>query len=236
MKVLGLITARGGSKGIPGKNLVPVGGKSLLAWTAEAALASRSLARTIISTDDEPIRQAALALGVDAPFVRPQELATDTAKSTDVVIHALQALATEGDEYEAVMVLQPTCPLRTSALIDEAVDLMASTGCDSVISFVPVGERHPARMKAVDSEGRVVNPPFVEAFEGQPRQQLPPYYLRDGAIYLASTSLALSGSLQGPDCRALITKLEDWCNIDDPFDLEWAEFLIARKRRLGEIS
>ena len=235
MRVLGVITARGGSKGIPRKNLAVVGGKSLLAWTAEAARNAGRLDRVVLSTDDAEIAEHARALGIEVPFLRPAELALDSTPTIPVLQDVVRRLEQSGDNYDAVFTLQPTNPLRTSGDIDGAVALMEKTRSDSVISFVEVGERHPARMKYVDADGRVQDPPFAERFEGQPRQQLSPLYLRDGSVYLTRRNVLMDeGSIKGADCRAWIIPVERSCNIDTPFDLFIAEQLIKRMNNRAE--
>lgn len=234
MRVLGLIPARGGSKGIPRKNLRPLAGKPLLCWTAEAALAARRLARVVVSTDDPEIAELARACGVEVPFMRPPELAGDAAPTLPAVVHALEWLAGRGERFDAVCLLQPTSPLRRAADIDGAVELMERTGADSVISFVDTGEKHPARMKVLDAEGRVVDPPFAEEYEGKRRQDLPRLYLREGSIYLTRTPVLLEeGRFQGDDCRAWIVPEERAINVDTPFDLLLAELLIRHEREQG---
>ena len=128
LRVLGIVTARGGSKGIPRKNTVPVAGKPLLAYTAEAALAARNLARVVLSTDDEEIAQAGRACGLEVPFLRPAELARDDTPSLPVIQDVVRRLETAGDRYDAVFTLQPTNPLRTVEDIDGAIELLERTG------------------------------------------------------------------------------------------------------------
>lgn len=227
IRVLGVITARGGSKGIPRKNLAPLLGKPLLQYTTECAQAATSLHRVVLSTDDPGIAQAGRSLGVEVPFLRPGELARDETRSLPVVQHALRTLEEQGDLFDAVLTLQPTNPLRLPADIDGAVALLEKTGADSVISFVEVGERHPARMRHIDHDGRVRNPSFAETTEGEPRQKLDPLFLRDGSIYLTRREVLLGqNSFQGSDCRAWIIPRERACNIDDPLDLFLAEQLL----------
>jgi CMP-N-acetylneuraminic acid synthetase len=226
-RVLGIVTARGGSKSIPAKNLALLGGATLLAHTAAAALAARSLARVVLSTDDPAIAQVGRELGLDVPFMRPAELAQDATPTLPVLQDVVRKLAAIGESYDAIFTLQPTNPLRLSSDIDGAVSLLAETGADSVIGFTPVGDRHPARMKCLDGVGRVLNPPFAEAFEGQPRQQLPSFYLRDGSVYLTRRDVLMDGhSIQGADCRAWIIPPQRACNIDEPLDLYLCEQLL----------
>jgi CMP-N,N'-diacetyllegionaminic acid synthase len=229
MRVLGIVTARGGSKGIPGKNLAPLLGKPLLAYTAEAALAARRLSRTILSTDDPAIAEVGRVYGLEVPFLRPAELSGDSVPHVPVLQHALREAEAEDGRYDAILTLQPTNPLRRSEDIDCAIRLLEDSGADSVISFFDVGEKHPARMKIIDAEGWAVDPPFAETMEGQPRQQLPKLFLREGSIYLTRRAVLMEGnSLKGKKCKALIIPEERACNIDSPFDLIMAEQLLRR--------
>ena len=230
LRVLGIVTARGGSKGIPRKNLALLAGKPLLAWTAEVALAAKYLNRVVLSTDDDEIADVGRDLGLDVPFMRPPELACDDTRTIPVLQDVVRRLESCGESYDAVFTLQPTNPFRSVADIDGAISLLETTGADSVISFVEVGEKHPARMKLIDAEGRVTDPAFAEAFEGQRRQDLPALYLREGSVYLTRRNVLMEqGSLKGRDCRAWIVHPERACNIDTPLDLFFAEQLL----RLG---
>ena len=139
MRILGLITARGGSKGIPHKNIIPVAGRPLLAYTCEAALNSRHLSRVILSTDDETIAQVGRDNGIDVPFERPADLASDEASSLDVALHAIRWLEQHEDWIaDVVVILQPTSPLRRAEHIDQALDQMITVGADTVVSVVEV--------------------------------------------------------------------------------------------------
>ena len=227
MRVLGIVTARGGSKGIPRKNIAPLLGKPLLAYTAEAALSAKRLTRVVLSTEDEEIARIGRQCGLDVPFFRPSELAADDTPTIPVIQDVVRKVEARGERYDAVLILQPTNPLRRPEDIDGAIELLEASGADSVISFVDVGEKHPARMKFVTPDGRVTDPPFAEAFEGQRRQDLPKLYLREGSIYLTRRSvLTEQNSLKGNDCRAWIIPPERYCNIDTPFDLFLAEQML----------
>jgi len=227
LRVIGIVTARGGSKGIPRKNLALLAGKPLLAWTAESALAAKNLDRVVLSTDDEEIAEVGRKLGLEVPFLRPPELALDETTTLPVLQDVVRRLDAEDKRFQAIFTLQPTSPLRRAADIDGAIQLLDRSGADSVISFVPVGERHPARMKFIDTDGRVSDPPFAEAFEGQRRQNLPPLFLREGSVYLTRREVLMAhGSLKGRDCRAWIIPPERACNIDTPFDLFLAEQML----------
>ena len=229
MRTLAIITARGGSKGIPKKNLALLLGRPLLAYTAEAALAARRVNRVILSTNDPEIAESGRRLGIDVPFLRPPELALDDTPHIPVLQHALGSVEATDGPYDAVLTLQPTNPLRLPEDIDGAIALLEESKADSVISFAAIGDKHPARMKELDPDGWVIDPPFAEAFEGQPRQQLSKLYLRDGSIYLTRRAVLMEqNSLKGARCRAWIMPEERACNIDTPLDLFLAEQLLRR--------
>lgn len=184
----------------------------------------------MLSTDDETIAETGRAWGLEVPFLRPPELARDDTPTIPVLQDVVRRLESAGDCYDAVFTLQPTNPLRRPQDIDGAVELLESSGADSVISFVDVGERHPARMKMIGAEGRVIDPPFAEAFEGQPRQALPKLYLREGSVYLTRTGVLMNqNSLKGRDCRAWLIPEERACNVDTPFDLFLVEQIFRRE-------
>jgi CMP-N,N'-diacetyllegionaminic acid synthase len=221
------VPARGGSKGIPRKNLRLLAERPLLEYTAEAALKARNLSLVILSTDDPEIAEVGKRCGLQVPFLRPAELAQDTTPMLPVVQHVVNWLDNQEHCFDAVCLLQPTNPLRLPEDIDGAIGRLEETGADSVISFVEVGDNHPARMKYITPEGRVIDPPFAEQVEGQRRQELPKLYLRDGSIYLTRRSvLTEQNSLKGRDCRAWIVPAERACNIDTPFDLFIAEQMV----------
>jgi CMP-N,N'-diacetyllegionaminic acid synthase len=227
MRVLGIVTARGGSKGIPRKNIAPLLGKPLLAYTAEAALSAKRLTRVVLSTEDEEIARIGRQYGLDVPFLRPVELASDDTPTIPVLQDVVRRLEEGGERFQSILTLQPTNPLRLAEDIDGSIKLLEESGADSVISFVDVGEKHPARMKFISSDGRVTDPPFAEAFEGQRRQDLPKLYLREGSIYLTRRAVLMEqNSLKGADCRAWIIPQERYCNIDTPFDLFLAEQML----------
>lgn len=227
MRILGIIPARGGSKGVPGKNIKPLAGKPLIVHTIEPALAS-ALTDVIVTTDDEQIASVARAAGAQVPFVRPAHLANDTTKSLDVAIHALQAMEEQNGSYDAAMLLQPTAPFRTVADINEAIRLLeANPDADSVISVVDVQGHHPARMKYIVN-GILVDPPFAEAHENQNRQELTPMYIRNGAIYLTKRETLLQHSYKGKMCLALLMPEQRSANIDTLNDFEEAEWIYQR--------
>ncbi len=227
MKVLGVITARGGSKGIPGKNLKPLGGKPLIAYTIEAAQQSGVFDRLILSTDDPAIADTARARGCDVPFTRPAELAYDDTPHLPVMQHAVRWLE-EHDGYvsDYTMILQPTSPMRQPHHIREAVDLIAASGADSVVSVSDVpAHYHPMRTLRVDASGGAML--FVT---GEPvrrrinrRQDLPAVCAMNGAIYLFRTAVLFDAepSLYGARSSAYFMPPPYGISIDTPDD--WAE-------------
>ncbi|NDD00062.1 acylneuraminate cytidylyltransferase family protein [bacterium] len=212
MKVLGLIPARGGSKSIVNKNLVDLGGCPLIKWTIDTAIKSK-LNRVIVSTDNGEIANVCRNFGAEVPFDRPKDLASDDAQSIDVVLHALDVL---DEQFDAVMLLQPTSPFRKSEDIDLALTMIGAGS--SVISVVQVDGTHPARMKFIE-DGFLVDPPFVEEVENMPRQKLRPMYIRNGAIYLTGVNDLKNRTFKGAKSRALVMPRERSLNIDSEFDL-----------------
>lgn len=226
MKVLGVIPARGGSKGVIKKNIRLLGDKPLIAYSIEACLSS-GIDRFIVSTDDEEIAETARKWGAEVPFLRPVELATDSARAIPVMQHALEWMeAADETRYDALMMLQPTTPFRRSIDIDQAIATLRRTGADSVISVTDVEGHHPARMKYLEGD-RLIDPDFCEAYENQPRQELRPMYIRNGAIYLTRREILLAGSFKGSDCRAHIMETIRSVNIDTQLDFDYAGFLIS---------
>ncbi|MFX0091012.1 MAG: cytidylyltransferase domain-containing protein [Candidatus Hodarchaeota archaeon] len=229
-KILGVITARGGSKSIPKKNIVPLLGKPLIAYTIVPALKSKYLTKVLVSSDDPEIIEVSKRYGAEVPFIRPAELATDTALSIDVVIHAT-ALMEEQDniKYDYIFILQPTTPLRTTADIDGAIEKIIDTGADSVIGVVEVQGRHPARMVKIKDD-RLVSYTEEEPPEGMPRQQLPRVYSRSGSVYVTKRDLIMNQrTFKGKYSRPWIIPNERDVDIDEAIDLAVAEVLMRDK-------
>jgi CMP-N,N'-diacetyllegionaminic acid synthase len=227
MKVLGIIPARGGSKGIPGKNIKVINGKPLIAYSIESAVKSKLITRTIVSTDNENIAEVAKEYGAEVPFVRPSEFATDKALTIEVIKHALNFFEKLGEDFDVVVLLQPTCPLRAVEDIDKAIKLISSSGCDSVVSLVNVGANHPARMYSLigDKPKSVMD----ETTTMMPRQDLPPIYIRSGDIYAAKVNKLLKeNSIMCGDIRAIIIAEDRTINIDTTEDLFLAEHKIKK--------
>lgn len=228
-RVLGVVPARGGSKGIPRKNIAPVAGRPLILHTLDAAAAASLLTRTVVSTDDEEIASVCRAVGADVPFIRPAALAGDDALTLPVVRHALEFVEDqEGEQYDLVVLLQPTCPLRTAGDIDACVDLLVGRDAVSVVSIVDVGPSHPMRMKQIADDGRLVNYVNQGYEDMRPRQQLPRVYIRNGAVYATRrTAIVDGGSLVGDPCFGYEMPEARSVNIDGPFDLLLAQHLLS---------
>ena len=231
-KILAVITARGGSKGIPQKNTRELLGKPLIAYSIQAALQSRTLNKIIVSTDNETIAHISKKYGAEVPFLRPKHLATDTATSLSVLQHAVSYLAEkEGCLADIIVCLQPTSPLRSAGDIDQAVTLCMNTGADSVVSLCKV-EHHPYWMKKV-VEGRVYPLMEVDDEEYPRRQDLPPVYQLNGAIYVTRKKILMEEErVLGEHTLAHIMSQERSIDIDTPIDLKLAELIMKGEAAL----
>ena len=224
-KVLGIIPARGGSKSIPKKNIIDVHGKPLIYYTIEQAKRSSFLDKLIVSTDSMEIANVVKKYDVEVPFLRPDELSKDDSESVDVVIHALNFMEKKDNiEYNFIILLQPTNPLRSSVLIDKAIQIVKNNNVfDSLVSVVDVGANHPYRMYSLNKDNEMK--PFVENLKNQmlPRQKLPSIYIRSGDIYIIKKeTLMRKKSLIGDKTYGLIVDANKTINIDENIDLELA--------------
>ena len=228
-RVLGVIPARGGSKSIPQKNIVDLNGRPLVAYTIEAARSAKSLDDFVVSTDCQEIASIAQAHGAGVPFIRPDELSTDFSDTFGVVLHALEFMENKSNtNYDAVVLLQPTTPLRKASWIDDAVRRLAESELDSIVSVVSVGANHPYRMYSLDHREELI--PFVEGVEDpmMPRQKLPLVYIRSGDIYATRRSCLFGQrSLIGRKSGGLVIDPKYAVNIDDPTDLEVARLKLS---------
>lgn len=231
MKIVAVIPARGGSKGVPRKNKRLVCGKALIAYTLETALAARHLFhRVIVSTDDPEIADIARACGAEVPFMRPAELARDTVPMVPVLQHAVRCVEEQdGVGLDWVCLLQPTEPFRTVDDIERAIELARQGGCDSVISVVQVFATHPILMKRI--ENGCLLPYCMEEKEGTRRQDYqPPAYMRNGAIYLTRRDVLMEqNSIWGKVIRPYVMPLERSVSVDSELDLKLVEILMRDK-------
>ncbi|NJW53667.1 acylneuraminate cytidylyltransferase family protein [Salinimicrobium oceani] len=230
MKILGLIPARGGSKGIPKKNIKPLQGKPLFQYTFEAAKDAILLSKLLLSSEDPEIIKVAERMGLEVPFVRPAAMAADDTSSLEVIKHALNFFAQKGEKFDAFCLLQPTTPFRRKGLIDEAIEKFSSGNFDSLVSVreVPaeynphwVFEEVNGNLKIATGEKDIITR----------RQELPKAFHRDGAIYLTKTEVLLEqNSLYGKNIGFIDTTGDPYVNIDTPEDWEEAERLLAMIR------
>lgn len=232
-----MIPARGGSKGIPGKNLQEVAGRSLVDWALDVAGKSPVLDRTIVSSDSEEIIGVANSRGDYAPFVRPAELARDNTPSLPVFQHALEwAEKEDGCEYAWMVVLEPPCPFRLPAHIDGALELAAGSNASSVMSLVEVSDHHPVRIKKLMDDGRV-KPFCIPEPEGLRRQDQDPAYIRNEAVYIFARDTIKAGRLWGDDPYGYEMDRRYYAiNIDEPADLAAAAFLYEQLESDGQLN
>jgi len=230
-QVLAVILARGGSKGIPRKNIYPINGHPLISYTIAAALGSKYIDKLVVSTDDAEIAAVAREYGAETPFVRPAELASDTALSVDALNHAALAAEAHYDKrFDFIVELPCVAPLRDSGDVDAALEKLFETGADSVISFLDTGEKHPIRLK------RIVNDQisdfckeYPEPARGSRRQDFEPCYIRNGSIYSMTRHCLIDlVSRQGSDSRPYIMSEQKSVNVDSRMDLLMAQMLIER--------
>lgn len=229
-KILALIPARGGSKGLPRKNVLPLLGKPLIGWTIQAVKESKGIDRIVVSTDDKEIAEVCGDMGVPVPFLRPKELAEDETPMVDVVLHVLEYLkSSENYSPDYVALFQPTSPLRTALDINRAVKLLFSSNrADSVISLVEASEK-PYWMRILSKEGFVKH--FMEhAYKDFRRQDLPPVYIVNGAIYICKTTVLLEKRTFSPEKTVgyLMPKSRS-VDIDDSDDFKIVEMILSEQ-------
>lgn len=222
-KVLGIIPARGGSKGVPGKNIRPLAGKPLIAWTIEAAAKSKYLDRLIVTSDDEAIIQTSLACGADVPFVRPAHLAQDDTPGIAPVLHAMDKLP----EYDYIVLLQPTSPLRNAQDIDTCIERFAVTAAEAVVS-VTEQEKSPYWMFEVGEAGKLE--PIMGKTDTSRRQDLPRVYALNGAVYVSSAEvLKRTESFLTDNTEAYIMPKERSIDIDTVIDFRICEMILKER-------
>jgi CMP-N-acetylneuraminic acid synthetase len=231
MKVLGLIPARGGSKGIPHKNIRHLHGKPLIAYTAEAAHQARRLSRLILSTDDEQIAEVGRHCGLDAPFIRPIELAEDDTPMLSVVQHAVRWMENRNEHFDAVCLLQPTNPLRRPEDIDACIELLEASDAQSVVTILPVpSEYNPHWVYFQQKDGSL----RLSTGEMNPisrRQALPQAFHREGSVYVTRREAVIEqNSLYGERVIGYLLEPERTVNIDNPEDWQRAEALLSGER------
>lgn len=228
-QTLALIPARGGSKGIPSKNIAPLAGLPLVGWSIRAAHAAATPLRVVVSTEDTEIAEVSRACGAEVPFLRPAEISDDITGSDAPVRHALDWFRVhEAWVPDYIMLLQPTSPLRTAEDIDVSLRLIEERQADAVVGVTPV-RQHPAWVKVLDADGWVK--PFLGTTSTVRRQDLPDAYAINGAMYLIRTAVFLNGGSFYPGRTvAHIMPAERSVDIDTPWDLWLAGAELARSR------
>jgi CMP-N-acetylneuraminic acid synthetase len=231
MNILFLITARGGSKSVPRKNLSEIGGISLIGFKATAALRSKYCTRLIISSDDVELQQNALSYGAEVPFTRPAELATDTASSFDVIRHAMDWIeANTNERYEAIMLLEPSAPFATWVDFDNAVEMMLDRDASAVIGMREM-EINSVFVGELDEAGRMTQ--VIDQMKKRylRRQDTRPEYTMNGALYLFKWDLFKEHHTMYVDRENTYGYVMDRYHsieIDEPIDLQWARFLVDK--------
>jgi CMP-N-acetylneuraminic acid synthetase len=226
ISILGIIPARGGSKGVKRKNIRVVAGQPLLAYSIKAAKQSKYLSRIVVSTEDHEIAKIAKSLGCEV-ISRPPELAGDHTPMLPVISHGLaEAEKLEKNRFDCVVIMQPTTPLRTGDDIDQSLEILIQSNCDTVISVYQVSDHHPSRMYTINN-GKLV--PYASEPRGRLRQELPPVYHRNGVIYtLWRQTIEEQNTLIGKNLCPYIMPIERSVNIDDEIDLMLADLLIRK--------
>ena len=229
MKVLAITLARGGSKGIPKKNLIKLGGQPLLQYTLDLAKSCDFIDRYVVSTDDSEISEYCLNQGVDVPFKRPSYLSSDNATSVDALIHAVQFCEKqENFKYDYVIELMATNPFKNKDDVEKCFLKLKETNADSVIGVTKLEEHHPARIKKIESDKLV---DFCVPELSSRRQELRPFaYIRNGSIYAINRDKLINNKHRfgGDNSRPHIMPYERSINIDSYIDLALCEVLISR--------
>lgn len=226
MKILTLVPARGGSKGLPKKNITLLMGKPLIQYTIEAARGSEYSNDIVVSTESKEISEIAQQLGAWVPFLRPKRLSGDSVKTVEVAQHVINQLRTQYQKvYSHILLLQPTSPLRISDDISNAIELMKREKADNVVSLTGLVGPHPYKLKWI-IDGKVR--PFLPGMDsGTPRQELPQVFFLNGAVYFSKmTQFLKTGSFFSGNTCAYIMPQERSINIDGPLDLLVAECIL----------
>jgi N-acylneuraminate cytidylyltransferase len=239
MEILTVIPARGGSKGIPRKNIKPLAGRPLIAWVIEASKNAKHVTRTIVSTDDVEIAEIAQTHGAEVPFIRPSDIAADLSTDVEFLTHALETLKeAEGYEPDVILRLPPTSPLTTSDDIDRGIEvLLADEEADAVRPIIE-SPKHPYKALKLSADGKYLEPLLPESFTGfaaphdLPRQLFPKVYIHTGAMDILRPRTVLEHkSTSGQKLAYFHADPLNYVNIDHPIDFEMAEFLL--KKRFG---
>lgn len=224
--MIAIVPARGGSKGLPGKNIKELFGKPMITYTIEEGLRSQHVTEIIVSTDDKEIAEVAVRYGAKCPFMRPMELATDKSLAMDTYTYTIERLTKEfGYNIREFTVLQPTSPLRIAEDIDNTIEIFKKHDADSAISFTK--EAHPISWhKYLDSEGKI-SPLFEDKVQN--RQEIRPTYYPNGAVYVFKLDVVKSGRYYTENSYAHVMPADRSVDVDTIDDFEYAEFLLRKR-------
>lgn len=225
-KVLAIIPARGGSKGIPRKNVKAISGKPMILYTIEAAKECQYIDKVIVSTEDEEIAEISMRAGAIVPFLRPDELAADDAKMIDVVMHAIEFYERKAERFDIIVLLQPTSPLRTGEDLQKAMEYFIRKGSKSLVSVSEVRE-NPILMRKFGENNEMVR--LLEKDSSVRRQDMEKYYRVNGAIYINSMSELNENTSFNDNELGYVLPKEHSIDIDDPEDLVVAEYYLSQK-------
>ena len=225
-KIIGIIPARGGSKGIPHKNIIDLCGKPLISYTIEAGLGSQYIDYLMVSTDDQVIADDAIKYGAQVPFMRPEELAADTSKTIDAILHVLTELKKGGDAYDTMILLQPTQPLRTSQDIDEAIEKFFDSGCKPLVSVSEVDD-HPLLIRSIQN-GMLRN--LLNVASTCRRQDMPQFYRVNGCIYINEVDEIDENTSFNDNCIPYVMSKDHSVDIDELSDLALAEYYLRMRK------
>lgn len=224
-KILAIIPARAGSKGIKDKNIIDLNGKPLIAYSIEAGLKSKYIDKVVVTTDGEEIAREAIKYGAEVPFLRPEYLSSDNAKTIDAVIHCIEEMEKLGEKYDYVVLLQPTQPLRQSWHIDEAIELILEKNEEALVSVSKVKD-NPILIRSIDSNGYVIN--LLSESSTKRRQDFQDFYKVNGAIYINKINQNLNNKTSLNDNKVAYIMDEKYdVDIDEMLDLQIAEIMIS---------
>lgn len=228
MRILAVIPARGGSKGVPGKNIKILGDRPLIAYSIESAKKSRLISAIMVSTDSDDIAAVAMKYGAKVPFMRPKELAEDATPTLAVLQHAVDFYESQGQIFDAVCLLQPTSPFRGKDLIDKAIEKFTAANADALVSVLPVPHEYNPHWTFLSDDNQLLQIATGDEKLISRRQDLPKAYHRDGAVYITKTSIIKAGSMYGTRLAYIESNPENYVNIDTPSDWEKAASLLKK--------
>lgn len=223
-KILALIPARGGSKGIKDKNIINLAGKHLIGYTIEAAKKSKYIDNVVVTTDSSKIAEVSKKYGASVPFIRPAELAADTSKTIDAVLHAKEELKRQGEEYDVLILLQATSPLRTVEDLDGAIETFYNSHFQSVVSVSEVRD-NPLLIRSIDAEGRLEK--ILDVSSTCRRQDMPKYYKVNGSIYINMMEEISENTSFNDNVIPYVIESSHAVDIDSFEDLVVAEYMFS---------